>query len=176
MSNSEDIDIDDDEPVWWDVLEEQYGRPLTEAELIKEIKASYEEEFLELTDEELQDDLKRQREWMAYKQEAAVKQEKDALTKSCAKTAADDLWSELCNPPIDEHGDLSSDGYERWVDNVNRVIKERIDFHSILEIMRKAEEIGISRQAAAQAVKRHSENHAIRDEIYAWLDANLAGC
>ena len=110
---------------------------------------------------------------MAYKQEAAVRQEKDALTKSCAKTAADDLWAELCNPPIDEYGDLSNDGYERWVDNVNRVIKERIDFHSILEIMRKAEEIGISRQAAAKAVKRHSENHAIRDEIYAWLDANL---
>lgn len=169
----EEDDDDDDEPVWWDVLEENYGRPLTEEELIQEIKSSYQREFLELSDEELQEDLQRQRDWMLYKRENAVKLDALISKKLASKTAAEDLWFSFLSPPIDDDGEMPEGGYDQWINQVNSIIKEKIDFHAMIEIFRLAGESALRRQASEKATKRHSENHALRDEIYAWLDSNL---
>ncbi len=191
MKKDEELDFEDtdedDEPMWWDVVEERYGRPLTEGEWRVEIKASYDEEFTEITEEEMLEDLQRQKDWQILKVEIATRKaqreeqwaaidRQEAEDNERAKAVVNDLYAELCSPPIGEdEEDLSDEGLAVWKSRVNEIIRTRLEFNSLLLLMEKGGEIERSSQARRNALKSHTENHALRDMVYAWADTNVKG-
>lgn len=178
----EDDDFDeDDEPVWWDVLEEKYGRELTDDELRLEIRKSYEEEFLELSEEELEADVQRAHDWRIFKEEIRVREivrgealltskEERARTKAKATEAVENLYAELCSPNIAEDDSISDEDFREWKERVTGIIRTQIDFDALLVLLKKAGQVAVSAEAKKKALKRHEENHSIRDQIYEWLD------
>lgn len=167
-----DDDDDDDAPLFWDVIEEQYGRPLTDEEWRRELEASYEQEGLEFTEADFQDELARQKEWQKYKTEVAARERARSEADAAAHAVVEDLFLEICSPPLDEHGELTDEGQSLWKARVNKIIRTRLSFESLLLLLEKTVDDEASRLAKQRASKRHAENHAMRDEVYAWLDAN----
>lgn len=174
MENELDALEDDDEPVFWEVVEQHYGRSLTEAEWRVEIRASYEDEFLECSEENINEELQNQRYWQAYKTELAAKEFQRCETERRAEEVVHDLYAELCSPPFDEKDEYDEAGEEAWIGRVNEIIRTRLEFDSLFLLLRYAGSLETKRQAQNKAQKRHTENHALRDAVYSWADANIS--
>jgi len=57
---------------------------------------------------------------------------------------------------------------------LRKAIKENLDEDSIWEFVRLAGKMAISLQNKGNALKRHAENHALKQTAFSWCDANMA--
>lgn len=186
FESSEDVepfDDEDDAPTSWEILEAKYGRELTEEEVRLEVKAGYEEEFLdlELYAKDFEDDVARYQDWLEFKAEQAQKsaalervwvlQQREADE---ALKIAEDLSYAYCSPVLDEDGSMSEENFALWKDSVNQIIKERLDFFSLLKYANMVRKDAAKHAAIIKADKRHEENRAMKAEVFAWLDENLS--
>lgn len=177
----DDEDDEDDEPLWWDVVEDRYGRPLTEAEWRLEIKASNEEE---LSEEDIQQELQTQKDWLVLKAEIAAKkakwlaiEQKELEDADCKKRAAAELHELILCPPIGEETETESEKeteeIEAWMLSINDFIRTRLDLYSLMEFC-SLHMKGIAKDRALKnTLKRHAENHSLRDTVYLWVDENI---
>ena len=63
---------------------------------------------------------------------------------------------------------------QSWVSELESAIETNLDsrsFGHLVELIAKNHE---SAMQAARALKRHSENHAMKADVFAWLDSNFA--
>ena len=58
------------------------------------------------------------------------------------------------------------------IDNLQQAVAENLDHSSIGAFIELIVANAESAKQTAAALKRHADNHALRDEIYAWMDAN----
>ena len=165
---------EEDEDELWDMLESDYGRPLTTAELRDELSRL---EGRPLTNEEFEDALRDQAGWKALKAkwveretEIAQSEAENALRK---KNVAEDLYSEILSPPVNDDGTMGETDGLAWIERVNEIIHTRLDFHSLCELMNMGTANHVRQKAFRMALKRHSENHAMKADVFVWLDANM---
>lgn len=177
-----DDDFEDDEPLVWEVLEAKYGRELTEAEVRLELRNDYEREFLDLGvyAQDFEDDVARYQDWLVFKEEQRQRDTHRELvsrtpieSKEAAQRTAEDIYYALCSPPLDESGDLPDGGLDTWVQGVNDLIKQRLDFHSLLALEALFRKSTLRSAAVTKADKRHEENRAMKAEVFVWLDQNV---
>ena len=159
----------------WDMLESDYGRPLTTAELRDELSQL---EGRPLTNEEFEDALRDQAAWKALKakwaeQEAEITQieSENALRE---KNVAKDLHNEIHSPPVNDDGTMGEAAGLAWIERVNEIIRTRLDFYSLCELMNIGSANQVKQKAFRMALKRHSENQAMKAEVFVWLDSNMA--
>ena len=48
-----------------------------------------------------------------------------------------------------------------------------MDFYAIGEVIRLSNESAAKTNALKNALKRHAEHHALRDDVYKWADLNI---
>ena len=176
MQKDEELDYDDDEddePMFWDVVENRYGRPLSEDEWRAEIRASYASEYLELTEMEMLEDLQSQKDWLVLKGEIAARDAARKVEKERPTIEAVEFWDMMMCPPIEDDDSIDEVKYESWVQSVNEHIRTSIDMDAMMEIIRLYRESAVKNTAIRNALKRHTENHALRDAVYSWADANI---
>ena len=169
----DDEEDDDNEPMWWDVVEERYGRPLTESEWRAEIKADCKGNFLELTEEEMQEELQKQKDWLTFKREIAAKKAAREIEEERPKKMAIEFWDLMCCPPIEDDDSVDEAKYESWVQSINEHIRTSIDMDAMMEILRLHSQSVATGAARRNALKRHAENHALRDAVHTWADKNI---
>jgi len=164
-------DLEDDEPMLWDELEEQYGRPLTPAELRDELDRLL---SVPMTDEEFEDELRSQAAWKELKAEITERQAVAEAREAHDNKVAEDLYDAICSPFFDdENEEIGSAEFSAWVERVNEIIRTRLDFYSLCEIVRISAEIGAGQKASRMAAKRHTENRSMKAEVFKWLDSNM---
>ena len=175
MQQDEELDYDDedDEPMFWDVVEGRYGRPLSEDEWRTEIRASYAGEYLELTEEEMLEDLQRQKDWLVLKEEIAAKDAARKIEVERPTLEAKKFWDMMMCPPIEDDDSVDEVKFENWVQSINEHIRTSLDMYAVLEVTRLHKESVAKSQALQNALKRHTENHALRDAVYLWADQNI---
>lgn len=61
---------------------------------------------------------------------------------------------------------------EEWKDWMDKTIQRDLDHRSIHHFVEMILEFQEGMAQSEKALLGHAENHALRDEIYAWLDAN----
>jgi Mg/Co/Ni transporter MgtE len=74
---------------------------------------------------------------------------------------------------IDDLSRSEAEAIHEWADKMSAAILNDLDHRSIGEFV---ELILVSHQRASQAAKahkRHTENHAMKAEVFTWLDANM---
>ena len=181
MSKTQEIDCseddEDDEPMWWDVVAERYGRPLTEAEWRAEIKISYEDEFIEISEAEILEDLQRQKDWLVLKAEIAARERQEfeeGEDLKRAKAVLVDLETEICCCPLDENDELDLEAVPAWKERVNEIIRTRVNFEVLIELIKSTSKDTLRLGARTKAMKRHTENHAMKVDVFTWLDANMS--
>lgn len=172
------VEIEDDEEfiLGWEVMEARYGRELTDEEVRKELKAEYESEFLdlELYAKEFEDDVARYQDWLAFKYEEQQREAEQEEDNSVHQQIAEELQHALRNPNIGEDGEISDDDFDQWVEGVNRIIKEKLDFYSLLRFGAIVRRDAARHSAAMKAGKRHEENRSMKAQAFEWIDANAA--
>lgn len=175
MQEDEELDYDDedDEPMFWDVVEERYGRPLSEDEWRAEIRASYASEYLELTEEEMLEDLQRQKDWLVLKGEIAARDTARKIETERPTIKAAEFWDMMMCPPIEDDDSVDEVKYENWVQSINEHIRTSIDMDAMMEVIRLHSESVVKSTAIRNALKRHTENHSLRDAVYSWADKNI---
>ena len=89
------------------------------------------------------------------------------------KKVAKDLYSEILSPPVNDDGTMGEADGVAWIERVNEKIRTRLDFYSLCELMRMAQEDAASRKSFLMAAKRHTENRSMKASIFVWLDANM---
>ena len=168
-----DYDDEDDEPMFWDVVEERYGRPLSEEEWRAEIRASYASECLELTEAEMLEDLQKQKDWLMFKGEIAARDAARKIEEERPTLEATKFWDMMLCPPIEDDDSVDEVKFENWVQSINEHIRTSLDFDAMLEVLHLYKESVAKNQALWSALKRHTENHALRDAVYVWADQNI---
>ena len=170
--NLEEFDEESDE--LWDMLESDYGRPLTTAELQDELSRL---EGRPLTNEEFEDALRDQASWKALKAEWAEREAQiekhEAENDVKDKKVAEDLYSELLSPPVNDDGTMGTADGVAWIERINEKIRTRLDFYSLCGLMVMAQKDAASRKSFLMATKRHTENRSMKASIFVWLDANM---
>ena len=170
------VEIEDDEEfiLGWEVMEAKYGRELTEEEVRKELKSEYEDEFLdlELYAKEFEEDVARYQEWLAFKADEQHRESEQNDEKSAHQQIAEELHYALCSPPIGDDDEISDDDFDQWVEGINLIIKEKLDFYSILRFGSLVRKDAARHSAAMKADKRHEENRSMKAEAFEWIDAN----
>ena len=76
---------------------------------------------------------------------------------------------------IDDKSDSASIAANRWVERLDEAIKEDLNISSIAYFIELVGENHLSAIQAAKSKIRHAENHAMRDDIYKWMDDNYDG-
>ncbi|GAB3480297.1 hypothetical protein [Polaromonas eurypsychrophila] len=165
-----DYNDEDDEFSIWDSLEEQYGRPLTLTELKDELILITGHE---LTDEEFAENLRNKAEWDAYKEKLRAIEEKSKEEAERPTKTAEAFWDLMMCPPIDDDDSVNDARYEKWVQTINQHIRTSMDIYAVMEVIRLHEESVVKSTARRNALKRHTENHQLRDAVYTWADKNI---
>ena len=60
-----------------------------------------------------------------------------------------------------------------WVERVNEIIHTHLNFYSLCELMNMGTANHVRQKAFRMALKRHSENHAMKEDVFVWLDTNM---
>ena len=90
------------------------------------------------------------------------------------KKVAEDLFCEILSPPFEDDSDTLGDAeFLAWIKRVNEIIRTRLDFYSLCELLEMSTENDTTQKAFRMALKRHSENHAMKADVFVWLDANM---
>jgi hypothetical protein len=175
MQEDEELDYDDeyDEPMFWDVVEERYDRPLSEHEWRAEIRESYASEYLELTEDKMLEELQAQKDWLVLKGEIAARDAARKIETERPTIKAIEFWDMMMCPPIEDDDSVDEVKYESWVQSINEHIRTSIDMDAMIEVIRLHSESAVKVKAIRNALKRHTENHALRDEVYSWADTNI---
>ena len=175
MQEDEELDYDDEDdgPMFWDVVEQRYGRPLSEDEWRAEIRASYASEYMELTEEEMLEDLKRQKDWLVLKGEIAARDAARKIEVERPTIEATKFWDMMMCPPIKDDDSVDEAKYESWVQCINQHIRTSIDMEAMMEVIRLYSKSAVKSTARRNALKGHAENHALRDAVYSWADENM---
>lgn len=104
--------------------------------------------------------------WQQYQDEQAVF---DNLQKSRAREVIDVMNTLPLEHAFDQHP------IDEFNANLGKVMSENLDEQSVWEFVRQVVEMHTSIQAKEKAFKRHKENHAMKRDVFAWLDNNFAG-
>ena len=171
--NLEEFDEESDE--LWDMLESDYGRPLTTAELQDELSRL---EGRPLTNEEFEDALRDQASWKALKAEWAEREAQiekhEAENALREKKVAEDLYGEILSPPDVDDGEIGHAEVSAWIERVNEIIRTRLDFYSLCKLMGISTNNDVRLKAYRMADKRHTENRSMKSDVFIWLDTNMA--
>ena len=158
---------DDDLASWDELLENHYGRPLTQVELKHEADLLH---GLPMTAAESEDELHSQAGWMELKA-GLIQREFEIAQRE--KKVAEDLYGELLSPPMSDDGTADDGEFFAWVDRINEIIRTRLEAGSLFELMEMCAANDVSQKALRMALKRHSENHAMKADVFTWLDTNM---
>ncbi len=63
--------------------------------------------------------------------------------------------------------------FRKWADDVNEAIREHLNHETLGSFVEIVIDAGASAAQAARATVRHSENHAMKKEVFDWLDVNM---
>jgi len=162
---------DDDEPMFWDVLEEKYGRALTRLELQNELEAAY---GMPLSAEEFNEELAAQARWQNLKVEWRARDEEIKKKKDRSKFIAEELYYELCSPPVDDEDNITDEDFDAWKNRITSMIKKDLDFDSLLVFLSMSKESSTRQRASILATKRHEKNHHAMEKVFIWCDANMS--
>jgi len=75
---------------------------------------------------------------------------------------------------INDPSDSASNAAYAWTDKMNGTILSDLDHRSIGDFVTLILESHVKASQAAKAHKRHAENRAMKAEVFAWLDSNMA--
>ena len=89
------------------------------------------------------------------------------------KKVAEDLYGEILSPPVDDDGTMGDAEGIAWIERVNEIIRTRLDFYSLCELMRIGQDDAASRKYFLMADKRHAEHRSMKAEVLIWLDINM---
>ena len=81
---------------------------------------------------------------------------------------ANEMMDVLFSPP---EGDET---VEEWEAKASRLIKEKLDVHSLLEILMRADVMFAAHKARESANKRHTANREAKEKVFTWCDENMA--
>ena len=74
---------------------------------------------------------------------------------------------------VDDRNDSASIAVNEWTKEMNRAIEQNLDHRSIFDFVELIAKDHVKALQVANAHKRHSENHAMKADIFVWLDANM---
>ena len=74
---------------------------------------------------------------------------------------------------IDDQSDSASIAANKWAHETDEVIRECLDHRSISVLIALILDNHQSARQAANAIKRHAENHAMKADVFGWLDTNM---
>ena len=135
MSEFEDDDLEEDEPVLWDELEERYGRPLTQVELRHELDLLFD---VPMSDDEFEDELRSQAGWQILKAEIAEREAKRAdenrafdEMEATAEKLASEIFEIIFCEKSDGSGEMAS------FEEQNKLIKKNINLYSLFSFVQQ---------------------------------------
>ena len=117
--------------------------------------------------------LQRQKDWLVLKGEIAAKDAARKIETERPTIKAVKFWDMMMCPPIEDDDSVDEVKYESWVQSINEHIRTSIDMDAMMEVIRLYSESAVKSTAIRNALKRHTENHALRDAVYAWADTNI---
>ena len=94
------------------------------------------------------------------------------MTSDEEKKLAEDIYFKILSPPLDDDGEMSEEQRLAWIDGVNNMIRTKLDFFSLCALLQVAEEHELRHKGFSMALKRHAENHSMKEDVFVWLDAN----
>ena len=62
---------------------------------------------------------------------------------------------------------------EEWEAKVTRLIKEKLDVHSLLEILMQSDVMFAAQKARNSAAASHAKDRAHKEQVFAWCDENM---